>query len=291
MSYDRLLRARWLRRATHVFTDLDRLSYWDLELVADLYGQMKNIGLPVWNNPAHFKNRHSLLRALHDAGLNDFDAYRPLEIHAIKRFPIFLRKIQGHRAPLSDLLQTREAAEKAVATAIANGTPEENLVLIEMAAEPVRPGLYRKLAAFRIGQAIVPHICVHDTSWLVKYGKLGIAGEELYREELNMLQTNSFAEHLLKVFDVAGIEYGRADFGFYQGRLQVFEINTNPHVVPAKPHPSATRVTNMKLAWEKYLEALRDLDSPGGAPVRLADGKLQRWRPWKNLCVRTRKVQ
>ncbi len=290
MNYDRLFRSRWIKQATLVFADLDRLGYWDLELAADLYLQMKNAGLPVLNNPARFKNRYSLLRALHTAGLNDFDAYRPHEINSIKRFPVFLRKIQGHREPLSGLLETREAAARAVDAAISAGTPEENLVLVECAAEPVRPGLYRKLAAFRIGNAIVPHLSVHDTVWLVKYGRTFDSIEDLYQEEHSMLEQNPFAEHLRKVFDVAGVDYGRADFGFLNGRLQVFEINTNPYVAPAEPHPSATRVASMHLAWEKYLHALRAIDSQGGRLVRLADGRLQRGRPWKNLLARTRKV-
>lgn len=290
MPYDRLLRARWLRRGTYVFADLDRLSHWDLELAAEVYLLLRGAGLSVWNNPAKVKTRYPLLRALHSAGLNDFNAYRVHEIDSVARFPVFLRKIHGHRKPLSDLLPTRAELDKAVDAVVATGTPMENLLVVEFAAEPVRPGLYRKFSAFRIGQAIVPHICVHDTSWLVKYGKLGVAGEELYREELAMLQTNPFAEHLQKVFDIAQIEYGRADFGFCQGRIQVYEINTNPHVAPPEPHPSATRVVSLKLAWEKYLQALRALDSSGGWPVRLANGNLKRHRVWKNLLVRSRKV-
>ena len=290
VNYDQLFRSRQTPRATQVFADLDRLGYWDLELAADLYLQMKNAGLPVLNNPARFKNRHALLRALHRAGLNDFDAYRPHELDAIKRFPVFLRKIQGHREPLSGLLESPDAVMKAVSAAIAAGTPEENLVVIELAAEPVRPGLYRKLAAFRIGPAIVPHLSVHDTVWLVKYGQMIDSIEDLYQEEHTMLEQNPFATHLQKVFEVAGIEYGRADFGFFQGRIQVFEINTNPHLAPSAPHPSTTRVASMKRSWDNYLAALRVIDCQGGRAVPLADGQLQRRRPWKNLLVRTRKV-
>jgi len=290
MKYDTLLRSHWVKRATYVFADLDRLGYWELELAADLHLQMKQAGLPVLNNPARFKNRYALLRALHRAGLNDFDGYRVDELDDVKRYPVFLRKIQGHRQPLSGLLATREEMKKAVEAAIAAGTPEENLIIIECLAEPVRPDLYRKLSIFRIGDAIVPNLAVHDTVWLVKYGRTFDAIDDLYREEHAMQEQNPFAEHFRKVFDVAGVEYGRADFGFYQGRIQVFEINTNPTVEPEDPHPSATRVASMKLAWEKYLEALQKIDSPGGWPVRLGSGKLQKNRPWKNLLVRSRKV-
>jgi len=290
LNYDALIRARGLRRGTCIFTDLDRLGFWDLEHASHLYLQMKSAGLRVLNNPATVRSRYPLLRALRAAGLNDFNAYRADEIDSIERYPVFLRKIHGHREPLSDLLQTKVELQSAIDSATARGTPRENLLVIEFAAEPVRPGVYRKLSAFRIGDAIVPHLSVHDTVWLVKYGRKFDNIEDLYQEENSMLRTNPHAEHLKKVFDVAGIEYGRADFGIYRGRIQVYEINTNPHVGTACEHPSATRVANMNLSWENYLAGLRAIDSEGGAPVRLGNGALQKYRPWKNLLARTRKV-
>lgn len=291
LNYDAFIRARWLRRATYVFTDLDRLDSWSLELAADLYLQLKNAGLTTWNNPAKVKTRYALLRALHAAGLNDFNVHRADEAGNVTRFPVFLRKIYGHREPVSGLLQSREELLNKIETAVAGGTPLENLLVTEFVGEPVRPGLYRKLSAFRIGQAIVPHISVHDNSWLVKYGKTGIAGEELYREELTLLQTNPFADHLKKVFDLAQIEYGRVDFGFYQDRLQVYEINTNPALEAPLTHPSPVRLQSLKLVWKNYLQALHAIDSPAiGGFIRLGDGKLKRHRAWKNLLVRSRKV-
>jgi hypothetical protein len=290
VHYDALIRARSLRGGTYIFTDVDRLSFWDLEHASHLYLQMKNAGLRVLNNPAVVRTRYPLLRALRAAGLNDFNAYRVDEMDAVERYPVFVRKIHGHRAPLSDLLQTEEEMRKAVDAAIAAGTPRENMLIVEFAAEPLRPGLFRKMSAFRIGAAIVPHISVHDTGWLVKYGRKFDNIEDLYAQELTLLQTNPYAEHLKKVFDVAGIEYGRADFGLYQGRIQVYEINTNPHVSPPSAHPSPSRIKSMKLIWETYLAALDAVDSPNGSTVRLGDGALQKYRPWKNLLTRTRKV-
>lgn len=288
-NYDQLLRARTAARATHIFADLERLGHWDLELAADLWLQMRAAGLRVLNNPAHFKNRHTLLRTLFTAGLNDFNAWRPHELEAVDRFPVFLRKIQEHRAPLGGLLENRDAARRAIADAIAGGIPEESLVLIQFAGEPVRPGVWRKFAAFRIGPAIVPHFSVHDTQWLVKYGFAVPDIEDLYREEREQLDTNPFAAHLWKVFEAAGVEYGRADFAFWRGKIQVFEINTNPTIPAPGPHPSAIRTETMKLAWQKYLTALHTVDSSGGASVPLADGR-KRHRVWKYIFTRSRKV-
>lgn len=290
MNYDALIRGRWLRAGTCIFTDLDRVSFWDLEHASHLYLELKNAGLRVLNNPATVRSRYPLLRALRAAGLNDFNAYRVDEIDSIERYPVFVRKIHGHRAPLSDLLQSRDDLVRTIESAIASGTPRENLLVIEFAAEPLRPGIFRKLSAFRIGDAVVPHISVHDTVWLVKYGRKFDNIEDLYLEELKILKENPYAEHLKKVFDVAGIEYGRADFGFYRGRIQVFEINTNPHVAPACDHPSATRVASMNFSWEQYLVALRAIDSRDSNLIRIGNGALQQQRPWKNLFARTRKV-
>jgi hypothetical protein len=290
LHYDALIRARSLPGGTYIFTDVDRLGFWDVEHVSHLYLQMKSAGLRVLNNPALVRTRYPLLRALRAAGLNDFNAYRVDEIDAIEHYPVFVRKIHGHRAPLSELLQTREELLKAIDSAIAAGTPRENVLVVEFAAEPLRPGLFRKMSAFRIGDAIVPHISVHDTVWLVKYGRMFDNIEDLYQQEFTLLQTNPYAEHLKKVFEIAGIEYGRADFGLYRGRIQVYEINTNPHVSPPHRHPSPSRVKSLNLSWDSYLATLHTIDSTNGASVRLGNGSLQKYRPWKNLLARTRKV-
>lgn len=289
MDYDALFRSRVLWRGTYVFSDVDRLSYWDLELAGQTYQHLRAAGIRVLNNPARVKTRYPLLRKLHEAGLNDFNVYRAEEDLTSVRFPVFVRKLQGHREPLSDLLHTREELQRTLDHAIDRGTPAENILVVEYAAEPFRPGLFRKFAAFRIGDAIVPHISVHDTQWLVKYGKQGIAGEELYREEFEMLQRNEFSDHLRQVFDLAHIEYGRADFGLLQGRVQVYEINTNPTLVAPIQHPSPIRQESLKLVWKLYLDSLRAIDVPRGWPIRLPNGTLQKFRPWKNLLVRTRK--
>ncbi|HEX4266227.1 MAG TPA: hypothetical protein VH597_17960 [Verrucomicrobiae bacterium] len=290
INYDAFIRARSLRRATYLFTDLDRLGFWDLEHVSHLYLQMKNAGLRVLNNPAVVRSRYPLLRALRAAGLNDFNVYRVDELETIEHYPVFVRKVHGHREPLSDLLQTKAELLKVLDAAIAGGTPRENLLIVEFAAEPLRPGLFRKLSAFRMGNAIIPHISVHDTVWLVKYGRRFDDMEDVYQEEYALLQNNPYAGHLKKVFDIAGIEYGRVDFGLYRGRIQVYEINTNPYVTPQNEHPSAARTASLKLSWENYLAGLRAIDSDGGGSVRIGNGTLQKHRPWKNLLVRTRKV-
>ena len=288
MNYDSLLRAYWLRPATYIFTDLDRLSFWDLESVSHLYVKMKAAGFQVLNDPARVKTRYPLLRALHAAGLNDFNVYRMDEIDHVNRFPVFLKRIHGHGEPVSDLIQNSKELKKTAEEIIAGGVPAENLLAIEFVGEPVAPGIYRKLSAFRIGDSIFQHVSVHDTHWLVKHGKLGIAGEKLYREERTLLETNPFKEHLKKVFDLANIEYGRADFGFYKGRLQIYEINTNPCVDAPSTHPSPIREESIRLSWQKYLDTLALVDSKDTGSLLIAREKNLRRQARKNFFTRSR---
>ena len=293
MDYDRLFKKSGLPFSTYIFTDLERLGFWDLELAGQGFAELQKAGLKVLNNPARAKNRFNLLRSLHDAGLNDFNVYRAEALPATMRFPVFLRKLLDHTRALSGLLDNREDLDMAIANAVASGIPFTNLLVVEYVGEPVREGLFRKIAAFRVGEKIVPYICGHDTHWYVKTGQTGIAGEELYRKELELIERNPHAEHLKKVFDLAEIQFGRADYGFYKGRIQIFEINTNPLLEEFSPHPSPLREQSMRLTWEKIMAALHEIDSGSGANVKFKkDRRMRRYRKWSlgNLFTRAREV-
>jgi len=288
LDYDRAFAARRHARALTVFTDADRLSAWDLELAAVLYRSLAAAGVPVLNDPARVKTRFALLRALHEAGINDFNAYRFDERLQPARYPVFVRRAAGHGKPLSDLLESWEAVLRARDAALAEGVPESSLLIVEYAAEPVRPGVYRRLALSRIGPQWLPHVCVHDDQWIVKYGQLGCATPELYADEQRILRENPYAEPVQRAFEIAGIEYGRADFGLVGGRVQIYEINTNPTLKRGLPHPDPQRSENLARAWDMHLAAFRALD-PGpvpGEPVAPSDPRLRRHQGWLDRFTR-----
>ena len=288
LDYDRAFAERRLARALTVFTDHDRLSSWDLELAAVLHRSLAAAGVPVANDPARVKTRFALLRALHEAGINDFNAYRADEGVKPARYPVFLRREAGHGKPVSELLTDWDALAHARDAALAQGVPESSLLIVEYAAEPARPGVFRKLAVSRIGAQLLPQACVHDDHWLVKYGRTGCATPELYAEEERIVRENPYAEPLARAFAIAGIDYGRADFGLVGGRVQIYEINTNPTVRLGLPHPDPQRSANLTRIWEAHLAALRALD-PGalpGAPVALRDPRLRRHQGWLDRYTR-----
>ncbi len=262
VSYDRVLNRKVLQKATHVFTDLDRLSNWQLHEAALLYRRLTDAGIHALNDPARFADRYGLLRGLHHAGINDFNAYRVDSLERPSRWPVFLRLEGNHAAPVSPLLDNQEELEKAIETAVEQGAPRSATLIIEYAAEPVRPGLYRKLSVFRVGDRLLGYTCVHDDNWLVKYGKFGITPPDLYDEEYRLIVDNTYAAAVKPAFDLAGIEYGRVDFGLLGGKPQIYEINSNPHLNlrPTREIPQR-RKPSLALFRTNYIDAMNAIDS------------------------------
>ena len=261
-GYNEVFAASHLPRATYIFTDLDRLPAWRVRQAAKLYRGLRDQGVRVLNDPALLPSRSGLLRRLALSGFSRFNAFRVEEGTIPARLPVFLRAEGAHDAPLSDLLYTWDAVRQAIDAALADGAPVTSLLLVEFAAEPVQPGLYRKLSLFKVGPASFADTCVHDTHWCVKYGKTGIASPELYADELRIVRENPFRAAVEPAFELARIEFGRADFGLVGGQVQLYEINTNPTIARPPDHPSSDRIESMRLVRENLFAALQAIDTP-----------------------------
>src|SRR4029079_4666966 len=73
-----------------------------------------------------------------------------------------------------------------------------------------------------------------------------------------------FAEILSKAFEIAGVEYGRVDYGLVDGRPQIYEINSNPDLkLRPEPGPVVRRNESNALFTANYLDALKAIDTPG----------------------------
>jgi hypothetical protein len=192
----------------------------------------------------------------------DSTPYRAEDGEAPTRWPVFLRTEGDHLSPFGELYQGLDELQRGIAGAIDRGIPVCRLLIVEFAAEPVRPGLYRKLASFRVGKATFAEVCVHDTQWIAKAGQKGIATDELYDDELRIVRDNPHGPDLAAAFDIAGIEYGRADFGLVGGNVQVYEINSNPTIGLGGDHPNASRMKSYQQFRENYTAALRAIDTP-----------------------------
>ncbi len=284
-SVDWLLRRRTLPQATYIFTDRERMDCWQLKIYQHYYNYINALGegYKAINNPGKMMNRRSLLRTLYKRGLNPFNVYAVTERLAPARYPVFIRNEYDHGSPLTGLLQTPEELDKALHTLSAEGHPEEGLLIIEYCAKPLEGDLFRKLSSYRVGSQLVFFGTVHQRDWLVKYGTINSATQAMYEEELSMIAENAYREQLLEMFNIGQIEYGRADYGIVDGRVVLYEINTNPNTQPPKEqHPNATRQQSIETGWGKYCEALHHVDTPASGkkkPALLRVPGVKRSRP------------
>jgi hypothetical protein len=208
-------------------------------------------------------SRFGLLRRLYLAGANAFNAYRVEEGVKPERWPVFLRTEGTHLGPATELIHDRSQLDLKIEESIAMGLPVASLLIVEFAAQPLRPGLYRKFGSFRLGGAEFAHTCVDDDHWIAKTGKEDITPPELYDEEQRIVRDNPHGPSAATAFEMAGLDYGRVDFGLVDGRVQIYEINSNPEIVFTDDHPSPVRQQTYRLFKRNYLDALLAIDTPG----------------------------
>jgi hypothetical protein len=128
-----------------------------------------------------------------------------------------------------------------------------------------------------MGGTIVPRSMVFSKGWMIKFPDL--IGEAQQAEELEHLHSDEDLDALRRVFEIADIQYGRIDYGKLDGRIQVWEINTNPSLAgpisdlkPEREHVHALFATRMN-------RCLADLDAKGPESGRLVLNLNLWWRP------------
>lgn len=269
ITYPELLQKRRLKAGTYIFSDIERLDHWELRFASDVYRILSNAGhgFLALNNPAKVKTRYGLLRMLHRKSLNDFDVYRLDEAVSPTRFPVFLRREFDHGIPLSGLIENQNDLDRHIEELIESGHPTSGILLVEYCAEPVARNTYRRYASFRVANKIMAHNCVHENNWLVKYGSAEAATEEMQVEAAEFVESNRYETEINKAFQIANIDYGRADFGICGGRVQVYEINTNPYISYDNIGNSEIRRKSMALSKKRLFEVLTAIDR--GAPFAM----------------------
>lgn len=269
-SYPVLFARRRLPIATYIFGDFDRLTFWQLEYAADLFRSLREAGCRVLNDPARVLQRLALLRRLRRSEVNTFGAWSALDAEDVDRYPVFLRTAAAHRGVIGELIDGPSALEQAVSREVAAGRPLSDLIVVEHRAQPLYADLYRKLAMYKVGDALVPAPSVHERKWSAKYGELGVASEEAYADDLAQIREVPHAELLSRAFALAAIDYGRADYGLVDGRPEIYEINTNPTVSRSKAHPSPSRRLAVQHSQQRYDAALQALDTGARGEVAVS---------------------
>jgi hypothetical protein len=247
----------------YIFTDFDRLSRYERDCAGAFAVALARAApeVRILNHPAEACERLPLLRRLAEAGFNDFDAVRLDEGGRPSRFPVFIRAEDGYGGIDSEILADAAAFEAALAGLRRQGLPLKGRIAVGYVGEPGADGFHRKYGAFNIGGAIVPQHLMCGDRWVVKKASSRI-GPDQVAEELAYVRDNPHSARLLEAFAIGGLGFGRVDYGFFAGRLQVYEINTNPSF-PNFSRRDA-RSERRELIRRRFLDALRALDSPHG---------------------------
>ena len=282
MSYERLFRAFRLPRATYIFTDIERLTFRETRVAAEYYNRLKALGMRCLNNPAAVKTRFELLHNLYQRKQNPFAVYRADETPKPRQFPVFLRSEEDHRRPLSGLIDTQENLDKTLDKLAADGVPRRGLIVVEQYSKEFSPGRWHKWGTFRVGDRYsVDHIAVDD-NWLVKTGSWDLQDDMSSAAENVAVTANACAEPLKSAFDLACIEYGRADYSQYGEEVVVYEINTNPYIGRFVPDPIPKRLESQLIARRRIAEMLSEVDSDSAGKFRMdASPHWTRWKAYR----------
>ncbi len=270
--YEDVLMTRRAPAGTYVFADIERLSIAQAEAAAAVWDAVTRAGMPALNHPTRSMRRYELLRTLREHGSNDFDVYRATEARVPARFPVFVRGENDHDGSATGLLDGPAALDGALAELQARGMSPERLLIEEFCDTADADGLYRKYSAFRVGARIVSRHVFFKRSWCVKLPD--VVTPELVAEELAYVRENPHEAELREIFALARIEYGRIDYAMKAGRIQVWEINTNPQLLSFQDGGGPARLPTHEWVARHIEAAFRaiDEDRPGTIPIDVARG-------------------
>jgi hypothetical protein len=282
VDYDQM--AEWTRieRGTYVLSALDQLSAGMLRFVEAFVGELEGSdGVRFLNHPSRTMRRFKLLETLAQLGRNGFRAERATRDYSALRYPLFLRSERDHGGPISPLLHSSRDADAAIARAIAQGFRLDDLLLIEFCNTADAGGLVRKYGAFIVGDCVVPKSLSVSRDWMIKRRGTEEA-PEFIEEDVTYIVGNPHREALAEIFRLAGVAYGRMDYGVKEGRIQTWEINLAPtigqgfgksstHLPEALQRRRAAGRERFSLAFQEAWERVDSVPEGPSIPITLDD--------------------
>lgn len=243
-----------LEAGVYVFADLERLSAATKKVAVRLRTRLESEpGKLCLNDPAMWVDRMAFLHGLYAQGVNDFDVYDADPAPEPNRYPVFLRHRWDHTGARSALLQNADELRRA----LSGRDDVEDLVVTEFSETADSNGIYRKYSAFRVGDRVIPRHLFFSTKWMLKVAHL--TDPPLLEEEDRFLRENPHAELVRSLFDQSGVEWGRIDYAFSGDAIRVWEINTNPGIVPTGDW--GPRADAQRLFLDRLHAALEELET------------------------------
>jgi hypothetical protein len=262
---------------TQIFSALDQLTNSQRNMVAAIWDEHARLapGARRLNNPRHVLLRFDLLARLYEEGVNSFRVFGATDLGAVRRFPVFVRHRHAHNGPLTGLLNTRGDVARGLCALGLRGHRFCDLMIAEFCDTSGPDGLFRKYAAFKVGNSILPSHVMVSHRWSVKSAS-NESDEALIREGIQYIESHPHDEWLRRVFAIAGTDYGRVDYGVLNGVPQVWEINLNPTIGrasgaqrrPMDPALHVLRQHGRELFHSRLRAAFVTLDDEAGESQR-----------------------
>lgn len=232
-----------------VFSDVELLAEDQRAAAAALHARL--VAEPgrfrVWNNPSRSARRMDVLDTLAAAGTNRFRAFRAGgDLPADLRYPVFVRDEHEHTGALTALLRDGKELDAALAGLRAGARKEGPLLVVEYLAYASADGYFRKYSVFRFGGRLVPKHVLFSDNWMLKVPDYErFIGADWLDEETLYLKECGERGQVEDIFDRFAVDYGRIDYAVVNGRVQVFEINTNPTLLkPSNLQPGPRLATH-----------------------------------------------
>lgn len=270
--YHQLADASELPVGTYIFSDLEMASPLQREILGQLWRQLEaHRGSRLLNHPLKAMGRYDLLKALHADGTNDYRAFHIDEIPSDLRFPAFIRVESDHQGSRTPLVQDWPALDQWLVKAVLGGVDQHRLLVTEFSETKGKDRLYRKYGAFKVGDRVIPRLIHFGSEWMVKSPDLVFA--EGVEEEREFMENNPYEAEIRRIFELAAIDYGRMDFAVRDGKLVVWEINTNPIIThPPEKYKPAHMPAQQRFAAQ-MIDALKAINLPASSarvPVQLS---------------------
>ncbi len=246
----------------YIFTDIERLSASETAVAEALYQRLADHPDTrlIVNHPTRSLRRLELLQLLKARGLNSFGVYPAGEHPQPERWPVFLRDENEHGGSFSDLLHSPRELEQHLAKLSAAELADK--VVVEHCDTSDAEGTIRKYGAFRIRERIIARQIHFSRHWVVRVPDLQQPWTG--HEELEYVEANPHQKEIMEIFECARIDYGRVDYSVADGKIQVWEINTNPMILIPKDRQDPLRFAAHDRFGQAFTAALEALLAGAG---------------------------
>lgn len=290
LPVEKLVRQEALFPGTYILTDYDRLNPAQLKAVRNLYAEFKKFPdrYRLINDPELSLDRIPLLNKLFVSGLNPFRCIPSDELPDNLRFPLFIRKGRDHFGKITPLIHDHTNLKDYLETIRREGYKNSEILITEFVDTADEQGVYRKYSAFLLGDKVIPRHIFFSKNWMVKGADL--VSRNFLDEEINYLKNNPHEKEILRVFQLAGMQYGRIDYSVKDGRLVVWEINPNPMIASSSSLKKPDRKPAHNWFVSRFCQAFIQLDTvtdqkkTGASPInRLPVREIQNIFPFSGF--------